>query len=61
MSQPGAPPGDVAAATPAVTKTRTEEELRDAILEQTVRVRKFKVKPEIKNDARRRLIIDRDN
>ena len=50
MSQAGAPPGDMAAATPAVS--RTEPELRVAILEQTARVRKLKVKPEIEEATR---------
>ena len=45
MSGAGAPPGDVLAATPAVT--RTEAELRGAILEHTALVRKLKVKSEI--------------
>ena len=35
------------AATRTPTVTRTEPELREAILEQTARVRKLKVKPEI--------------
>ena len=38
------------AATPAVC--RTEPELREAILEQTARVRKLKVKPEIEEATR---------
>ena len=38
------------AATPAVS--RTEQELRVAILEQTARVRKLKVKPEIEEATR---------
>ena len=50
MSRSGAPPGDVTAATPAVC--RTEPELREAILEQTARVRKLKVKPEIEEATR---------
>ena len=50
MSQAGAPPGDLMAATPTVS--RTEPELREAILEQTARVRKLKVKPEIKEATR---------
>ena len=50
MSQAGAPPGDLMAATPAVS--RTEPELREAILEQTARVRKLKVKPEIEEATR---------
>ena len=36
--------------TPA--STRTEKELREAILEQTARVRKLKVKPEIEEATR---------
>ena len=43
MSQPGV-------TTPAVS--RTEPELREAILEQTARVRKLKVKPEIEEATR---------
>ena len=43
MSQPGV-------TTPAVC--RTEPELREAILEQTARVRKLKVKPEIEEATR---------
>ena len=43
MSQP-------AGSTPAVS--RTEAELRGAILEQTARVRKLKVKPEIEEATR---------
>ena len=39
--------------TPA--STRTEKELREAILEQTARVRKLKAKPEIER-ARRKLV-----
>ena len=50
MSRSGAPPGDMAAATPAVS--RPEPELRVAILEQTARVRKLKVKPEIEEATR---------
>ena len=34
------------------TVSRTEPELREAILEQTARVRKLKVKPEIKEATR---------
>ena len=41
--------------TPA--STRTEKELREAILEQTVRVRKLKVKPEIE-EATRELVFN---
>ena len=44
------PSGDLMAATPAVS--RTEPELREAILEQTARVRKLKVKPEIEEATR---------
>ena len=51
MSQAGAPPVDMMAATPAVS--RTEPELREAILEQTARVRKLKVKSEIEEAERR--------
>ena len=43
-------PGDLMATTPAVS--RTEPELREAILEQTARVRKLKVKPEIEEATR---------
>ena len=50
MSRSGAPPGDLMAAIPAVS--RTEPELREAILEQTARVRKLKVKPEIEEATR---------
>ena len=50
MSRSEAPPGDKTAATPAVS--RTEPELREAILEQTARVRKLKVKPEIEEATR---------
>ena len=45
MSQAGAPPGDLMAATPAVS--RTEPELREAILDQTARVRKLKATREL--------------
>ena len=40
----------MAAATPAVS--RTEKELREAILEQTARVRKLKLKPEMERSHR---------
>ena len=50
MSRSGLPPGDIMAATPAVS--RTEEELRVAILDQTARVRRLKVKPEIEEATR---------
>ena len=50
MSRSGAPPVEMTAATPAVS--RTEPELRVAILEQTARVRKLKVKPEIEEATR---------
>ena len=50
MSRSGVPPGDKMTATPAVS--RTEPELREAILEQTARVRKLKVKPEIEEATR---------
>ena len=50
MSRSGAPPDDLMVATPAVS--RTEPELREAILEQTARVRKLKVKPEIEEATR---------
>ena len=42
--------GGLIAATPAVS--RTEPELREAILEQTARVRKLKMKPEIEEATR---------
>ena len=50
MSRSGVPLFDMAAANPAVS--RTEPELRVAILEQTARVRKLKVKPEIEEATR---------
>ena len=50
MSRSGVPPGIKMAATPAVS--RTEPELRVAILDQTARVRKLKVKPEIEEATR---------
>ena len=50
MSRSEVPPGDKMTATPAVS--RTEPELREAILEQTARVRKVKVKPEIEKATR---------
>ena len=50
MSRSEVPPGDKMTATPAVS--RTEPELREAILEQTARVRKLKVKPEIEEATR---------
>ena len=50
MTEAKAPPGYVMAAAPAVT--RTEAELREAILEQIARVRKLKVKPEIEEATR---------
>ena len=50
MSRFKVPPGAEMAATPAVS--RTEPELRVAILEQTARVRKLKVKPEIEEATR---------
>ena len=45
MTEAKAPPGYVMAAIPTVSKS--EPELREAILDQTARVRKLKVKPEI--------------
>ena len=50
MSRSGAAPGNLMAGNPAVC--RTEPELREAILEQTARVRKLKVKPEIEEATR---------
>ena len=50
MSQAGALPGDLMADTPALS--RTEPELLENILEQTARVRKLKVKPEIEEATR---------
>ena len=50
MSEAGASPGDVLAATLGVS--RTEPELLEAILDQTARVRKLKVKPEIEEATR---------
>ena len=50
MTEAGACPCDVMAATSTVS--RTEAELRGAILEQTARIRKLKVKPEIEEATR---------
>ena len=54
MSRSGAPPNDLMSATSAVS--RTKEELREAILEQTARVRMLKVKSEIE-EAIRELVL----
>ena len=50
MSRSEFPPGDEMATTPALS--RTEPELRVAILDQTARVRRLKVKPEIEEATR---------
>ena len=55
MSEAGATPGDVLAASPAVT--RTEKEVREAILEHTALVRKLKVRHKNNNVALKRLIM----